>query len=244
MVPFFVSSFLDGMLAEMFCAGPSIQWVQSHYNAWLNDFSWEKAEARIKSWHHFTTSLEDLTVHFVHEKSRNQNAIPLLLLHGWPGTFYEFADVIEPFTNPELPDAPAFDVVIPSLPGFCWSEGPKKHMFTLQDTAKMYDQLMKRLGYQTYTVQCGDWGHYIGRELGANYSSSCKAMHTNYCSSEPPPGMELLPREKLAKDRLEEFTRTHMGYAQEMRTRVGVLPGKGPPQGELLFSLRGLFLTY
>lgn len=227
------------MSAEIFCIGPSIEWIRSHYNAWLNGFSWEKAQAKIRNWRHFTTTLEDLSIHFIHQKSNHQNAIPLLLLHGWPGTFYEFSRVIEPLSNPESPNTPAFDVVVPSLPGFCWSDGPKKQMWTLQDTARIFDRLMKRLGYRTYTVQGGDWGHYIGRELGAKYASSCKAFHTNFCSSEPPPGMELLPRERWAKERLDGFMRTHMGYAQEMRTRVGAFARPWVlPRGDLaLFPL-------
>jgi hypothetical protein len=102
-------------------------------------------------------------------------------------------------------------------------------MWTLQDTARIFDRLTKRLGYQTYTVQRGDWGH----ELGAKYNSS-KMMHTNYCSSKPPPGMELLPREKWAKERVDGLTRTHMGYAQEMRTRVGPSVVKGFAEAGLL----------
>lgn len=204
------------------CLGPSMEWIEEHYNAWLHDYSWASTETAIKRWSHFTTVLEDLTIHFIHQRSPHQAAIPVLMLHGWPGTWYEFARMIDPLANPESSGAstPAFHVVIPSAPGYCWSDGPKKHMWTQQDNARIYDELMKRLGYNTYAVHATDYGTFAARALAARYPASCRAVHTTFCPSEAPPGKALTERERWANDRIDWFNRSHLGYAQEMRTRV------------------------
>lgn len=188
--------------------GPPLEWVQALYDAYLS-FSWDEAAAKINSWSHYTTSLEQLSVHFIHQRSKSSSkskpAIPLLLVHGWPGSFFEFSRVIEPLTNPSSPDTQAFDVVVPSLPGFCWSQGPPRG-WTLQDTARIFDQLMQRLGYKTYVAQGGDWGHWVVRELGARYTETCVAVHTNMCPSLPPvPEKEFTQREKHAKKQNDWF---------------------------------------
>ena len=199
-----------------------MEWIRQHYNAWLYNFSWKEAETKIKKWSHFTTVIEDLTIHFIHQQSFQQTKIPLLMLHGWPGTWYEFAQMIDPLTKPETQNADAlgFDVVIPSAPGFLWSDGPKKQMWKQKDNARVYNELMTRLGYDTYAVHATDYGGFAARELAALYPSSCKTVHTTFCASEPPPGKPLTEQEQWANKRIEWFNGTHLGYAQEMRTRV------------------------
>lgn len=182
------------------------------------------------------TEVEGLNIHFIHERARQsfKKAIPLLLVHGWPGTFYEFHHVVAPLIDPKSQSDPIFDVVVPSLPGFCWSSGPPRG-WTLQDTARIYDQLMKRLGYDAYAAQAGDWGHWVIRELGAKYPA-CKAVHTNMCPAMPEEGTELNEREKVADKRVKWFVgkpgaEAHIGYAIEMRTRpqtVGVAFSDNP----------------
>ncbi|KAJ9669704.1 hypothetical protein H2201_000088 [Coniosporium apollinis] len=219
--------------------GPSIEWIHKLYNIWVNDYSWATAAETINSWHHYTTELEGLRIHFVHERadtaSSAKPAIPLLLVHGWPGSFYEFSRIIGPLTHPSSTEQPAFDVVVPSMPGYCWSQGPPRD-FTLQDTARVFDQLMKRLGYDKYVAQGGDWGHWVVRELGARYSDSCVALHTNLCPTAPPPGEEPNEQEKIGEERMKWFTgepgnETHMAYAIAMRTRpqtIGVAFSDNP----------------
>ncbi|KAJ4346954.1 uncharacterized protein N0V89_010887 [Didymosphaeria variabile] len=227
--------------------GPSLEWINKLYNYWLNDFSWSKAQEQISEWHHFTTEIENLNVHFVHEKARvcKEKAIPLLLVHGWPGTFFEyvpqsyedmFQNVMHPLLEPSSADQPSFHLVVPSLPGFCWSQGPPSVKWTLQDTARIYDQLMKRLGYKSYVAQAGDWGHWVVRELGTGRYDACKAVHTNMCPGAPPRGTELNQKEQAAMDRAqwwigEPLKEGHMGYAIEMRTRpqtIGVAFNDNP----------------
>ncbi|KAF2083691.1 alpha/beta-hydrolase [Saccharata proteae CBS 121410] len=209
--------------------GAPLDWAHRLYNLWANEYDWNVAAKEISSWHHYKTTLENLDIHFLHERadvSKDTKAIPLLLVHGWPGSFYEFSRVIKPLTHPNFADVPTFNVVVPSLPGFCWSQaGPRG--WTLQDTARIFDALMQRLGYTSYVAQGGDWGHWVVRELGARYNA-CKAVHTNMCPSEPPPATAPNAREKMAEERMKWFIgrpgmETHMGYAIEMRTRPQTL---------------------
>ncbi|KAK6858886.1 epoxide hydrolase [Apiospora arundinis] len=214
--------------------GPPLDWVQKLFATWRDDFDWEAAQRRISRWKHYTTTIENLRIHFVHQlaaaRPNNQGAplpIPLLLVHGWPGSWYEFSRVIDPLSSPANDDDQAFHVVVASLPGFTWSSGPPRG-WTLQDTARVFDVLMKRLGYQHYAAQAGDWGHWVIRELGANaarYGGSCKAVHTNMCPAVPSvPREQWTKRERTAQERTDWFLGTprneaHMGYAIEMRTR-------------------------
>jgi pimeloyl-ACP methyl ester carboxylesterase len=206
--------------------GPPLPWIQKLYTHWLHTFSWPTASAQISQWHHYTTTISSLTVHFIHEKARvrQDTAIPLLLIHGWPGTFFEFQNVMTPLLyGSDDESASVFDLVIPSLPGFCWSQGPPRG-WTLQDTAGMYDELMQRLGYTSYVAQAGDWGHWVVRELGSGRFPGCKAVHTNMCPGAPPEGAKLTDKEKRGLERAkwwigEKLDEGHMGYAIEMRTR-------------------------
>ncbi|CAN9248993.1 unnamed protein product [Alternaria alternata] len=215
--------------------GPSLEWVQTLYNHWLNKFDWRRAQKQINKWNHFTTEIEGLKIHFIHQKAERRDAVPLLLVHGWPGTWFEFQNVMQPLLNPENDTQPAFDLVIPSLPGYCWSQGPPRG-HTLQDTARLFDELMKRLGYTSYAAQAGDWGHWVVRELGSGRYPNCKAVHTNMCPGAPPEGTSLTEKEKKGIARAEWFlgkplNETHMGYAIEMRTRpqtIGVAFNDNP----------------
>ncbi|KAF2011994.1 alpha/beta-hydrolase [Aaosphaeria arxii CBS 175.79] len=220
--------------------GPSLEWINKLYDHWLNKFSWSDAQEKIAGWKHFNTEIEGLEVHFIHEKARTDSrakreVFPLLLVHGWPGTFYEFQNIMEPLLNPDNASSPIFDLVIPSLPGFCWSQGPPRG-WTLQDTARIYDELMRRLGYDTYVAQAGDWGHWVIRELGSGRYPSCKAVHTNMCPGAPTKDTNLTSKEQNAMDRAQWWMgkplyEGHMGYAIEMRTRpqtIGVAFNDSP----------------
>lgn len=130
---------------------------------------------------------------------------------------------MHPLLDPPDASHPSFDLVVPSLPGFCWSQGPPRG-WTLQDTARIYDALMHRLGYTTYVAQAGDWGHWVVRELGTGRYSGCRAVHTNMCPGAPPKDVSLNAKEQAAMSRAEwwigeKLHEGHMGYAIEMRTR-------------------------
>ncbi|PVI00073.1 alpha/beta-hydrolase [Periconia macrospinosa] len=210
--------------------GPSLEWVAKLYHHWTYEYDWAEAQRVIKGWKHYMTEIEGLRVHFIHEKARvrvgkeGKVVVPLLMVHGWPGTFYEFQNVMKPLLeSDDDEDAPIFDLVVPSLPGFCWSQGPPRG-WTLQDTARIYDGLMKRLGYKQYAAQAGDWGHWVIRELGSGRYESCLAVHTNMCPGAPPKDYKMKTKEQAAMDRAQwwmgsPLNEGHMGYAIEMRTR-------------------------
>ncbi|KAH8435133.1 epoxide hydrolase family protein [Aspergillus melleus] len=199
--------------------GPPYEWAQTLYDAWTNDFDWFSVQAEMNEYPHYITTIEDLNIHFLHARADNPRAIPLLMIHGWPGSFWEFSQVWGPLSHPANPDDPPFHVVVPSMPGFCWSDWPPRACWTLRDNARVFDQLMKRLGYDEYMVQCGDWGHFVGRELGAKYTDSCKLLHTNFAPSPLPEGVEYTERERNVAHRVKNWLDWHMGYAVEMRTR-------------------------
>lgn len=150
-------------------------------------------------------------------------------------TTFRFQNVMKPLLEPEDANEPSFDLVIPSLPGFCWSQGPPRG-WTLQDTARVFDALMKRLGYNQYVAQAGDWGHWVIRELGSGRYDACKAVHTNMCPGAPPEGHKMDEKDRASMQRAEWWLgkplyEGHMGYAIEMRTRpqtIGVAFNDNP----------------
>lgn len=199
--------------------GPTYDWGKILYEAWINDFDWFPIQDQINSAPHFLTHIEDVKIHFVHAKSTRKDAIPLIMVHGWPGSFFEFNQVWGPLSNPSDPSLPAFHVVVPSMPGYCFSDWPPRSGWTLQDNARIFDALMKRLGYLFYMIQTGDWGHWVGREMGSKYTDSCKLVHFNFAPSPLPEGVEYTKREQEVKDRVDDWLENHMGYAVMMRTR-------------------------
>jgi pimeloyl-ACP methyl ester carboxylesterase len=145
--------------------GVPLAWVHKLYDYWLNEYDWTATQKRISSWNHYTTSIEDVKIHFVHQQAKKpaKKVVPLLLVHGWPGSWWEFNRVIDALAGSEKDDGIVFDVVVPSLPGYCWSEVEKHPKgWTLQDTARVLNKLMLELGYSEYVTSGGDWGHWVG----------------------------------------------------------------------------------
>ncbi|KAF8287350.1 alpha/beta-hydrolase [Clavulina sp. PMI_390] len=137
---------------------------------------------------HFTVPVEDVNLHFIHERSERSDAIPLLMVHGWPASFYDFRKVVEPLVRPTDPAQPAFHLVAPSLPGFAWSSLPRKEDFSIVEMARIFNQLMVDvLGYDRYIGQGGDWGELIMHFIALNHPKHMKLVHFNsfYC---PPVG--------------------------------------------------------
>ncbi|OBZ71357.1 putative epoxide hydrolase [Grifola frondosa] len=162
--------------------------VQRLIARWKNGFDWRKAEAKINELPQFTRDIEvdgfgTLDIHYIHQKSKVQGAIPLLFVHGWPGHFLEVRKIL-PLLTAESSEHPSFHVVALSLPNFGFSEGPKKKGFGQKQYAEVSNKLMLALGYDGYVVQGGDWGFIIGRNLAT--FSSVKAWHTNLPLGTPP----------------------------------------------------------
>lgn len=196
--------------------GFTTEWATDLYQLWATKYDWREQERAINQWNHFTTAIDDFTIHFIHHRSTSPNAIPLLLVHGWPGSFYEFSQVINKLSASTA--SPSFHCIVPSLPGFCWSSAPPKG-WTLQQTAGLFHQLMLRLGYPQYCVQAGDWGHWVGRELAARHPDACKVVHFNFAPAPLPPDALLTDREAAVQRRVDDWLEHHMGYAVLMRTR-------------------------
>lgn len=203
--------------------GVPSKWMSDMRDYCLRYFKWEPTENTLNRFDHFTTGIEGLNIHFIHQKSSKPDAIPILLIHGWPGSFHEFDEVITLLCEGSE-NGPAFSCIVPSLPGFTFSSAPQRRGWTVKDTARVFHTLMQRLGYKKYVVQAGDWGQFPARELGANpkYADSCKVIHLNWCPGALPEDLkdsDLSDREKYARDKGIDWRTNHIGYAVLMRTR-------------------------
>ncbi|KAH9939031.1 alpha/beta-hydrolase [Epithele typhae] len=203
---------------------------------WQDGFDWRESEAAINALPQFTRDIEvegfgTLNIHYLHQKSEEKNAVPLLFVHGWPGHFLEVRKML-PLLTAKSADHPSFHVVAPSLPGFGFSENPKKKGFAHRQYAEAANKLMISLGYDQYVVQGGDWGHYVSAYLSTFYAhTNLKAWLSNFPHARPPtlaqsPRLYLanLPtpytaREREGLARTRAFEATGGGYAFEQGTK-------------------------
>jgi epoxide hydrolase len=154
----------------------------AHY--WQNGYDWRAAEAHINRFAQFTTEIDGQTIHFIHERSPRADAIPLMLIHGWPGSIVEFLALVEPLTNPKDERTPAFDVMIPSLPGFGFSGPTRSRGWDTLRMARAFVVLMDRLGYARYGVQGGDWGSVIAQQMAHEAPAQVIGIHANFLPGE------------------------------------------------------------
>ena len=157
--------------------GAALDYVQDLANYWRTSFDWRAQEAELNALPQFTTTIGTQTVHFLHIRSAHPDALPLLLVHGWPGSFVEFLDVIEPLTAPD--DGQAFHLVIPSIPGFAFSTPVRGAGWTTRRIAGAFAELMHRLGYERYGVQGGDWGARIAPDVARVDPERVVGVHVN-----------------------------------------------------------------
>jgi pimeloyl-ACP methyl ester carboxylesterase len=154
---------------------------------WKESYDWKKHQDELNSFKHFKLNVNGLSIHFIHERSRVPGAIPLLLVHGWPGSVWEFHNVIPKLVNPEgraLRLKQAFHVIVPSLPGYGWSE--TRPGINTRKTGQIFDELMRRLGYGRYFAQGGDWGGIIVKQMAFDHPNSCVGIHLNMAMPTPP----------------------------------------------------------
>src|SRR6476619_2782396 len=199
--------------------GVQLATLQKLADYWLNHHDWRKVEAKINSYPNFVTNIEGVDIHFIHVKSKHPNALPLIVTHGWPGSIVEQLKIIDPLTDPtyhEATEADAFDVVIPSLPGYGFSGVPTDVGWGPDRIAQAWVVLMKRLGYERFVAQGGDWGAMVCDAMARQAPPELIAIHTNLPATVPPDVMRALQRgepppaglsaeEKRAYERIQTF---------------------------------------
>jgi pimeloyl-ACP methyl ester carboxylesterase len=190
---------------------------------WRDRYDWRRFEARANSFPHFRTRIDQLGIHFIHARSSHTNAMPIIFTHGWPGSFVEFLEVICPLTEPTRFGGnadDAFHVVIPSLPGFGFSDKPFETGWDVERIAKAWAMLMQRLGYERWVAQGGDWGSGVTHALAHLRPPGLIAAHVNWPFVFPPKLPENpTPAEKRAFERAAWFQGEQSGYFREQATR-------------------------
>jgi pimeloyl-ACP methyl ester carboxylesterase len=162
--------------------------MQELFRYWASDYDWRKAEAKLNALPQFVTTIDGVDIHFIHVRSKHPNALPIVIAHGWPGSIFEQIKLIGPLTDPTKYGGraeDAFDVVIPSLPGYGFSSRPTETGWGLERIGKAFDVLMKRLGYSRYVAQGGDWGAGIVQAMGRQAPAGLLGIHTNLPATIP-----------------------------------------------------------
>jgi pimeloyl-ACP methyl ester carboxylesterase len=172
-----------------FSQGVPLATMQKLARYWTTEYDWRKVEAKLNSYPHFITNIDGLDIHFMHVRSKEKNALPVIVTHGWPGSVIEQLKIIDPLTNPTAHGgsaSDAFDVVIPSLPGYGFSGKPTATGWDQERVARAWAMLMKRLGYTRYVAQGGDWGALITDLMAAQGHPELVGLHTNLPNAVPP----------------------------------------------------------
>ncbi len=204
--------------------GIPLAYVKEIKEYWQNRYDWRRAENQINQFPQFKTTIDDLGIHFLHVQSPERDALPLVMTHGWPGSIVEFLKVIPPLTDPVSHGgkaSDAFHLVCPSLPGYGFSDKPATPGWGVEKTADAWAELMRRLGYDAYFGQGGDWGAIVTTFIGAQDPEHCRAIHVNPPFAAPDPDMmdDLTEFEQRALQLLERYWESGSGYSKQQSTR-------------------------
>jgi pimeloyl-ACP methyl ester carboxylesterase len=208
--------------------GIPLDYTRALADYWATDYDWRRFEQRLNAWPQFTTEIEGIGIHFIHRRSPQSDALPLLISHGWPGSVAEFHKVIDALADPvahggEAEDA--FHVVVPSLPGYGFSGKPVTAGTSAEKIGRMWGQLMARLGYPRYVAQGGDWGSIITQSMGQTETTHCAGIHITMPIVAPDPETmeDLSPRELSALDAMQFYNQWDSGYSKQQSTRPQTL---------------------
>jgi pimeloyl-ACP methyl ester carboxylesterase len=218
--------------------GVPLATIQELARYWATEYDWRKCEATLQALPHFITEIDGLDIHFIHVRSPHEDALPLIVNHGWPGSIIEQLKIIEPLTNPTARGASAadaFHVVIPSMPGYGFSGKPASTGWGPERMGRAWAQLMERLGYRRYVAQGGDWGAFVVDQMGLQAPAGLLAIHTNMPATVPadvdkaslagaPPPAGLSAEERRAYEQLLR-TYNQVEYARMMAARPQTLYG-------------------
>jgi pimeloyl-ACP methyl ester carboxylesterase len=213
--------------------GVQLAALQTLVRHWGTDYNWRKAEARLNALPQFMTTIDGVDIHFIHVRSQHANAMPLIMTHGWPGSVFELLKTVGPLTDPTAHGGnanDAFHVVLPSIPGFGFSEKPKAGGWAPERIARAWAELMKRLGYTGYVAQGGDWGAPISSAMARQAPIGLAGIHINLPAAVPsdiaallaggaPAPQDISAKERAAFDSLSTFYKKYRGYAVMMGTR-------------------------
>ena len=211
--------------------GTDLSYLKELVQYWHSDFNWSKQQALINSFSHFRTTVDDINIHFIHEKGKGPDPFPLIITHGWPGTFFEMYKVIPMLTDPQSfggDPKDSFDVVVPSMPGYGFSDASPSSGLDPLTVADMWATLMSdNLGYSRFGAQGGDWGARVTAKLGLSHSDKVIGIHTTSTTSPTPylgeGSRPLSEPEKRMLEQREEWVRSEGGYAHIQSTKPQTL---------------------
>jgi epoxide hydrolase len=206
--------------------GIPLDYVKELAEYWRASYDWRAHERKLNEFPQFTTTIDGENVYFLHVRSAEPGALPLVMTHGWPGSIVEFSEVIGPLTDPRAhggDPADAFHLVVPAIPGYGFSGPTRDRGWNVRRIARAWDELMRRLGYQRYGAQGGDWGSSISRELGLIVPEHLTGVHLNMLFPVPSDRVELSDEDKARVEAVQRFRSTGSGYGAIQSTRPQTL---------------------